>query len=80
MRAVLDFGKRDRSQDAVDLAPDLIAIHRHWKRPDTLDFLIDYIKEDPTDVPDEAIEAVVIKVDRNEEKISLSKKQACTAS
>jgi hypothetical protein len=59
MPAVLDFGKRDRSQDAVDLAPDLIAIHRHWKRPDSLDFLIDYIKEDPTDVPDEAIEAVV---------------------
>jgi hypothetical protein len=59
MPAVLEFGKRDRSHDAVDLAPDLIAIHRHWKRPDSLDFLINYIKEAPTDVPDEAIEAVV---------------------
>lgn len=59
LAAVIDFGKRDRSHDVVDVSPDLIALHRHWKRPESVDFLVSYVREDPTDVPDEAIEALV---------------------
>lgn len=57
--AVLEFSSRDLADDIVDLSPDLILLFRHWKRPEALPFLIDYIGEDPTDVPDEAIEALV---------------------
>lgn len=57
--AVLEFSRRNLADDIVDLSPDLILLFRHWKRPEGLPFLIDYIKEDPTDVPDEAIEALV---------------------
>ncbi len=57
--AVLAFARRDRSGDAVDLAPELIALFRHWNTPESIPFLIEYIKEDPESVPDEAIEALV---------------------
>jgi HEAT repeat protein len=57
--AVIEFSKRDRSVDAVDLAPEIIAIFRHLQSPEALPFLIDYIKEDPADIPDEVIEALV---------------------
>ena len=56
---VVEFSKRDRSKDVVDLAPELIAIFRHWQAPEALPFLIEYIKEDPENVPDETIEALV---------------------
>ena len=57
--ATLEFSRRDRSGDAVDLAPEIIALFRHWKSPQALPFLIDYVKEDPTDLPDEIVEALV---------------------
>ena len=57
--AAIEFSRRDRSEDAVDLAPELIAIFRYWKAPEGIPFLIEYIKEDPENIPDEAIEAVV---------------------
>lgn len=57
--AVLAFAERDRSEDAVDLAPELLALFRHWKRPEALPFLISYIKEDPEEIPDEAVETLV---------------------
>jgi hypothetical protein len=57
--AVLEFSRRNLADDLVDLSPDLILLFRHWKRPEAVPFLIDYIREDPTDVPDEAIEALV---------------------
>ncbi len=57
--AVLEFAKRDRSGNAVDLTPELIALFRHWKTEESLPFLIEVIKEDPGEIPDEAIEAVV---------------------
>jgi hypothetical protein len=57
--AVLAFAERDRSEDAVDLAPDLIALLRAWKAPEAVPFLVDYIRQDPEQVPDEAIEALV---------------------
>ena len=57
--AVLAFAKRDRGADGIDLAPELIALFRHWKSPEAVSFLIRYVGEDPEDVPDEAIEALV---------------------
>jgi hypothetical protein len=57
--AVLGFAERDRSEDPVDLAPELIALLRTWKTPQAVPFLINYIREDLEQVPDEAIEALV---------------------
>ncbi|MBV9038493.1 MAG: hypothetical protein JO182_28655 [Acidobacteriaceae bacterium] len=57
--SVVEFSRRDRSGDAVDLTPEIITIFRHFKSPEALPFLIDYIKEDPTDIPDEVVEALV---------------------
>jgi hypothetical protein len=56
--AALAFAARDRSEDAVDLAPELIALFRQWNTPDAVPFLITYIREDPRDVPDEVVEAL----------------------
>ncbi|MBV9762872.1 MAG: hypothetical protein JO340_20095 [Acidobacteriaceae bacterium] len=57
--AVLAFAERDRSEDPVDLDPDLMALLRWWKTPEAVPFLIGYVKRDPDDVPDEAVEALV---------------------
>ena len=57
--AVVDFSKRERSNHAVDLAPELIALFRSWKSSEGIPFLIQYIKEDPKNVPDEAVETLV---------------------
>jgi len=56
---VLAFAERDRTEDVVDLAPELVALLRSWKTPEAVPFLVRYIKEDPQDVPDEAVEALV---------------------
>jgi hypothetical protein len=47
------------SEDAVDLAPELIALLRTWRSPEAVPFLVNYIREDPEQIPDEAIEALV---------------------
>ncbi|HZS54823.1 MAG TPA: hypothetical protein VFA65_10500 [Bryobacteraceae bacterium] len=57
--ALLSFAERDRSNDIVDIAPELIAIFREWKTPEAIPFFIRYIKEDPQDLPDELVEAIV---------------------
>jgi hypothetical protein len=57
--AVLAFADRDRSKDAVDIAPELIQVLRYWKTPEAVPFLVHYIREDPEEVPDEAVEALV---------------------
>jgi hypothetical protein len=57
--AVLAFGARDRSADKVDLALELIAILRFWKTPEAVPFLLQFIKEDPEDVPDDVVIALV---------------------
>jgi hypothetical protein len=56
---VLAFGARDRSADKVDLALELIAILRYWKTPEAVPFLVQFIKEDPEDVPDDVVIALV---------------------
>ncbi len=57
--ALLAFAERDRSKDTVDLAPELIALFRTWKPVEALPFYIGYLREDPEDVPDELVEALV---------------------
>ncbi|MGI9074556.1 MAG: hypothetical protein ACR2JB_25300 [Bryobacteraceae bacterium] len=57
--AVVQFAERDRSHDAVDLSPELVALFRHWKTPAAVPFFIHYIREAPQDLPDELIEAIV---------------------
>lgn len=57
--AVIAFAERDPSKDAVDITPELIAFFRLWKAPEGIPFLIRYIEEDPENVPDEAMEALV---------------------
>jgi HEAT repeat protein len=57
--AVIEFAKRDHNHDGIDLAPELIAIFRYWHAPEAISFLIDYIAQDPSEVPDEAVEALV---------------------
>lgn len=57
--ALLSFAARDRSQDRVDLAPEIIALLRYWRTSEALPFLIAYIEEDPENIPDEAMEAVI---------------------
>ena len=56
--AVIAFSQRDRSDDTVDLAPELIALFRYWKTPESIPFLINYIRQDPEEVPDEAVETL----------------------
>jgi hypothetical protein len=57
--AALRFAERDGSHDAVDLAPELIALFRYWKTPEALPFYIRYIREAPEDIPADLIEAIV---------------------
>jgi hypothetical protein len=57
--SLVAFAERDRSGDIVDLAPEIIAIFRTWKTPEAVPFLIRYIKEDPQELPDEVVEALV---------------------
>jgi hypothetical protein len=57
--AAIQFADGKLSEDAVDLTPELIALFRHWKAAEAVPFLVRYIKEDPEDVPDEAIETLV---------------------
>jgi HEAT repeat protein len=59
LSAVLAFAERDRSKDAVDIAPELIQVLRYWNTPEAVPFLVHYIRDDPEDVPDEAVEALV---------------------
>jgi hypothetical protein len=57
--AVLEFSRKDLSEYVVDLEPELIGLIRVWRAPEGLPFLIDYIREEPIELPDEVIEAVV---------------------
>lgn len=57
--AVIAFGERDRGKDPIDLAPELIAFFRYWNAPQGVPFLVRFIREDPENIPDEAMEALV---------------------
>jgi hypothetical protein len=57
--AVIAFGERDRSADRVDLALELVSFIRYWKAPEGVPFLVRFIKEDPEEVPDDVVYALV---------------------
>jgi hypothetical protein len=59
LKAAVAFGERDRSNDRVDIAAELIALFRHWKAPEGIPFYVRYIKEDPENVPDEVVVGLV---------------------
>jgi hypothetical protein len=59
LKAALLFAERDREDDAVDLAPELIALFRQWNTPEAIPFLIRYIKEDPEEIPEDVVEFLV---------------------
>lgn len=57
--AVVTFAARpERDNDKVDLSLDLIALFRYWRAPEGVPFLINFIKEDPEDVPDDVVYAL----------------------
>ncbi|HEX4228485.1 MAG TPA: HEAT repeat domain-containing protein [Bryobacteraceae bacterium] len=56
---VIQFAAKDRSDYVVDLEPELIALIRAWRAPEGLPFLIDYIRDEPSELPDEIIETIV---------------------
>jgi HEAT repeat protein len=53
------FAADDHSEDVVPVDQDLINIFQHLKSPAGLPFLMDLIRHDPSDIPDEVVEAVV---------------------
>jgi hypothetical protein len=57
--AVRAFSERDRQEDLVDLAAELIAFFRYWKTPEGVPFQISYLREDPENVPDDLVVALV---------------------
>jgi hypothetical protein len=57
--AVVAFAERDRAEDPVDLASELIAFFRLWRAPESIPFQIGFIKEDPESVPDEVVVSLV---------------------
>ncbi|HWF47829.1 MAG TPA: hypothetical protein VG168_12540 [Bryobacteraceae bacterium] len=57
--AAVQFAAKDRSDYVVDLEPELIALTRVWRAPEGLPFLIDYIRKEPAELPDEVIETIV---------------------
>jgi len=58
--AIAGFAKRDHSEDAVDLEPDLVALIRHLRAPGGILFLIDSIRVAPIEIPDDVIETLVL--------------------
>ncbi len=59
IKAAVAFGNRDRSEDRFDIAAELVAVFRHFKAPEGIPFFIRYIKEDPEDVPEDVVFALV---------------------
>jgi hypothetical protein len=56
---LLAFGLADHSSDPVNLEEDLIAMFRYLATPKALPFYIRCIRENPEDVSDELIDAIV---------------------
>jgi hypothetical protein len=59
MSAVVAFSREDHSRDIVDLTPELVALFHHWRTEQGVPFLLDLIRQDPENVADEVMEAIV---------------------
>ena len=61
-RAIPDlvrFAAEDRSDDLVDLEPQLIDLFRHLRTPESLPFFVSVARRHREDVPDEVLESLV---------------------
>jgi HEAT repeat protein len=56
---LLRFAKEDRSTDLVDLEEELIAFFRTLRAPEAVPYLIDLVRGQPEDIPDDVIQAFV---------------------
>jgi len=56
---MLAFGDRDRADDIVDLEPEFIGLIRHMHDSRGLPVLIGLLRENPSEVTDDLIEAIV---------------------
>jgi HEAT repeat protein len=56
---LMRFAMDDRSTDAVNLEEDLIAIFRFLQAPEALPFYLNCIRQNPEDVTDELIDAII---------------------
>lgn len=56
---IVQFATEDRSQDRIPLDSDLVSIFQFLRAPEGLPFLMEVIRADPSEVPDEVAEAVV---------------------
>jgi HEAT repeat protein len=57
--AVLAFGNGNRTDDIVDLQPELVALIRHFHAKGGLPMLMKMIQEEGPELPDELVETVV---------------------
>jgi hypothetical protein len=57
--AVLRFARANHDNERIDLDPLLVDLLRHLKAPESLDYLVEIIRRDPRDIPDELVEAVL---------------------
>ncbi len=53
------FAGRDRTGDLVDLEEDLIALFRYLRTPEAIPFLIELVRKQPEDIPDDIVQALV---------------------
>jgi HEAT repeat protein len=56
---LLRFAEEDRSTDLVDLEEELIAFFRTLRAPEAIPYLVDLIRRQPEDIPDDVIQAFV---------------------
>jgi HEAT repeat protein len=56
---LLRFAREDRSTDLVDMEEELIAFFRTFRSPETIPYLIDLVRRQPEDIPDDVIQAFV---------------------
>ena len=56
---MLKFASEDRSDDPLDLEPDLIAAFRYLRTPEALPYLMDRLRENGTEADEDLVQAVI---------------------
>jgi hypothetical protein len=55
----LAYARSNREKDRLNVDPLLVDLFRYWRTPEALDFLIDVVRQEPDDVPDELIQTLL---------------------
>lgn len=55
---IIRFALQDHEDDPIRLEEELLDIFRHLQTPEAIPFYIEYIRQDPTTVPDALVEAL----------------------